>query len=214
MIKIAIAEDISRIAESVKQKLELAPEFKVSFIASNGQEMLNQLNKNHNIDVILMDINMPELNGIACTEQVKLRWPNIKIIMSTVFDDEQNLFDALMAGADGYLMKDEAPQKLHKAIYEVLEGGAPMSPLMARKSLRLITRGTTHVEKRSVDYDLTKREVEVLEHLGKGLSYDQIASNLFISHGTVRKHVENVYKKLQVHNKVEAVQKAQKDGLI
>ena len=111
MIRIAIAEDISRIADSLKQKIELSPEFKVQFIAPNGKEMIKSLQHNHNVDVVMMDINMPEMNGILTTETLNKRWPQIKVIMCTVFDDEQNLFDAIMAGACGYLMKDETPQK-------------------------------------------------------------------------------------------------------
>lgn len=214
MIRIAIAEDISRIADSLKQKIELSPEFSVQFMSPNGKELIKALQHNHNIDVVMMDINMPEMNGILTTEAIQKRWPNIKVVMCTVFNDDQNLFDAIMAGACGYLMKDEPPQKIHKSLYEAMEGGAPMSQNMARKSLRLIQNGVTHLEKKEVDYELTKREQEIIEHLAKGLSYEQIADNLFITHGTVRKHVENVYKKLQVHNKVEAIQKAKNDGII
>ena len=135
--------------------------------------------------------------------------------MSTVFDDEHYIFDAIMAGASGYLMKEEPPAKIHRSIYEALEGGAPMSPAIARKSLEIMRKGKPSEEKTpSEDYNLTNRETEMLEHLAKGLSYEQIADNLFISYGTVRKHIENVYKKLKVHNKVEAVQKAQGEGLI
>ena len=214
MIRIAIAEDISRIAASLKQKIELSPEFKIQFIAPNGKEMIKELQHFSNIDVILMDINMPVQNGILTTEAITNRWPQIKIIMCTVFDDEQNIFDAIMAGACGYLMKDETPQKFHKAIYEAIEGGGPMSQSIARKSLQIIKSGATHLQKKKVDYNLTTREHEVLEQLSKGLSYEQAAGNLFVTYGTIRKHVENIYKKLQVHNKVEAIQKAKQSGII
>ena len=102
--------------------------------------------------------------------------------------------------------KDEKPEEIHRAIYQVLDGGVPMSPLIARKSLNLIRTGRPS-EREKVDYGLTARETEILEHLSNGLSYDQIASNLFISKGTVRKHIENTYRKLQVNNKVEAIKK-------
>lgn len=157
---------------------------------------------------------MPEMNGIQATEIITNRWPNIKIIMCTVFDDEQNLFDAIMAGASGYLLKDEGPAKVHKAVYEALEGGAPMSSMIARKSLNLLRKGSPSEITIEKDYELTKREMEVLEQIAKGLSYDQISANLFISYGTARKHVENIYKKMRVHNKIEAIDKAKKSGLI
>lgn len=214
MITVAIAEDIPKLAEIMKQKLELAPEFKVQHIASNGKELIKGLFLNHNVDVVLMDINMPEMNGIEATEFITERWPGIKIIMSTVFDDEQNIFDAIMVGATGYLLKDEPPALIHKAIYEAIEGGAPMSPLIARKAMKLIRSGGPIKKELELEAQLTEREGEILEHLSKGLSYDQIAGNLFISYGTVRKHVENVYRKLKVHSKIEAIERARKGGII
>jgi len=206
MIRIAIAEDITRLGETLKNKIELLPDFEVSFIAANGRKLISELNKNHNIDVVFMDINMPEMNGIEATEAVCSRWPNIKVIVSSVYDDEENIFEAIIAGAMGYLLKDETPDVIHRSIYQVLDGGVPMSPLIARKSLKLIRLGKP-TEHHNVDYGLTARETEILEHLSNGLSYDQIASNLFISTGTVRKHIENTYRKLQVNNKVEAIKK-------
>lgn len=208
MIKIAIAEDLPQIADALKEKIELAPEFNVKFMEQNGKELINSLQKDHNIDVILMDINMPEMNGLEATEVISNRWPHIKIIMSTVFSDEHNLFDSIMAGATGYLMKDEPPAKLHKSIYEALEGGAPMSRDMAKKSLNLIRHQQPQKDKNlAEEYNLTSREIEILEHLSKGNSYEQIADNLYISYGTVRKHIENCYRKLRVHSKLEAINK-------
>jgi DNA-binding NarL/FixJ family response regulator len=209
VIRIAIAEDIPRLAETLKNKIELLEDFKVSFIAPNGRHLIQELNKNHNVDVIFMDINMPEMNGVEATEAVCKRWPHIKVVVSSVYDDEDHIFDSIMAGAMGYLLKDEKPEEVHRAIYQVLDGGVPMSPLIARKSLNLIRNGKPQ-QKQKIDYGLTAREVEILEHLSNGLSYAQVATNLFISKGTVRKHVENIYKKLQVNNKVEAIQKVSK----
>ena len=222
MIRIAIAEDISRIAQSLREKLELSDEFHVKLIANNGSELIRALGKDHNFDVILMDIQMPEMDGIEATEKVSVRWPHIKVVMSTVFDDENHIFDAILAGASGYLMKDEPPRKLHEAIHEVLDGGAPMSAGIARKALRMLRGAALEgpASSRPSDqtptesFGITPRETEILEHLSTGLSYDQIAGNLFISSGTVRKHIENIYRKLQVSNKVEAVQKATKNRLI
>lgn len=213
-IKIVIAEDISKIAEALKEKIELAVEFKVVDVVPNGEAMIKRLEKNHAVDVVLMDINMPEMDGVQATEIISNRWPNIKIIMCTVFDNEQNIFDAIMAGASGYLLKDETPAKVHKAIYEAIEGGAPMSSMIAKKALSLIKKGRPTEVVIEKDYELTKREMDVLEQIAKGLSYDQISENLFISYGTARKYVENIYKKMRVHNKIEAIEKAKKSGLI
>jgi len=208
MINIAIAEDLPQLADALKEKVELAAEFNVKIVASNGKVLMEALQKDHNIDVILMDINMPKMDGIEATEMIANRWPSIKIIMSTVFSDEHYLFNSIMAGASGYLMKDEPPAKIHKSIYEAIEGGAPMSKEIARKSLNLIKRGKPQKEKDlTQEYNLTQREIEILEHLSKGNSYEQIADNLYISYGTVRKHVENCYRKLRVHSKLEAINK-------
>jgi len=208
MIRIAIADDLPQLAGALKQKVELAAEFDVKNVVSNGKELIEALQKDHNIDVILMDINMPQMDGIEATGRISTRWPHIKIIMSTVFSDEHYLFNSIMAGASGYLMKDEPPAKIHKSIYEAIEGGAPMSKEIARKSLTLIKRGQPKKEKDlAEEYNLTQREIEILEHLSKGNSYEQIADNLYISYGTVRKHVENCYRKLRVHSKLEAINK-------
>ena len=215
MIQIAIVEDITRIAEALKAKILLSPDFKLKCIAPNGAEIIKLLERDHNVDVIIMDINMPEMNGIEATSLISQRWPQIKIIMSSVFDDEQNLFDAMLAGACGYLLKDEAPQKIHRSIFEALEGGMPMSAMIAKKALQLIRKSSPSQKvKDQVDYQLTDRETEVLEQLSKGLSYEQIADNLFISYGTVRKHVENIYRKLEVNNRTGALEKAQKGGIL
>lgn len=211
MIKIGIVEDIPQLANALKEKVELAPEMKVKHMAANGQEIIDLLQKDHNIDVLLMDIYMPILDGIAATEKITNRWPHIKIVMSTVFSDEHYLFNAIMVGATGYLLKDEPPAMIHKAIYEAIEGGAPMSKEMARKSLKLIRNNKKEIELNiAEEYNLTAREIEILEHLSRGNSYEQIADNLFISCGTVRKHVENCYRKLRVHNKLEAINKLNK----
>jgi DNA-binding NarL/FixJ family response regulator len=215
MIQIAIVEDITPIAEALKAKTLLSPDFKLKFIAPNGTEIIKFLERDHNVDVIIMDINMPEMNGIEATYLISQRWPQIKIVMSSVFDDEQNLFDAMMAGACGYLLKDETPKKLHRSIFEALEGGMPMSAMIAKKALQLIRKSSPSQNvKDQVDYQLTDRESEVLEQLSRGLTYDQIAENLFISYGTVRKHVENIYRKLGVNNRTGAIDTAQKGGIL
>ena len=212
MMKIGIVEDIRPLGVVLKEKVELAPEFKVVFIADNGQEAINKVNKMA-IDVLLMDINMPVLDGVEATKLITEKWPDVKIIMCTVFSDEQNLFNAIMAGAIGYLLKDETPSKIHRSIYEAMEGGVPMSAEMARKSLKLVKNTSPKTTKSlSEEYKLTSREIEVLECVSRGKSYGQVADKLYISYGTVRKHVENCYKKLRVHSKLEAFNKLNKEG--
>ena len=214
-IKIAIVDDNSFLITSVNEKLSFFEDLDFKFSALNGSDLLVKLESSHNIDLILMDIEMPVLNGIEATEIVKQKYPHIKIIMLTVFDNDENIFNAIKAGADGYLLKDVNAKDLHDGIVETLNGGAAMNPSIAMKTLKLL-RNPLNIENESdkEDIKLTPREVEVLEQLSKGLSYNLIAENLILSTGTVRKHIENIYKKLQVHNKLEAVQKAKRNNLI
>jgi len=214
-IKVAVVDDNSFLIRMVTDKLSFFEDLKVSFSAINGSDLLVKLEENHNIDLILMDIEMPVLNGIEATEIVKQKYPHIKIIMLTVFDNDENIFNAIKAGADGYLLKEVNAKDLYEGIKETLNGGAAMNPSIAMKTLKLL-RNPLDIEniQEQEDIKLTTREVEVLEHLSKGLSYNLIADNLILSTGTVRKHIENIYKKLQVHNKLEAVQKAKKNNLI
>ena len=177
--------------------------------------MLKKLEDYRNLDLILMDIEMPVLDGIETTQIVKQKYPQIKIIMLTAFDNDESIFKAIKAGADGYLLKEINPEELYKGIKETLNGGAAMNPSIALKTLKLlrnpidIQNPTDHEE-----ISLSKREIEVLEQLSKGLSYTAIAENLFLSPSTVRKHIENIYRKLQVHSKIEAVQKAKRHNII
>lgn len=185
------------------------------FSAINGSDLLTQLEDNSNLDLILMDIEMPVLNGIETTEIVKQKYPHIKIIMLTVFDNDENIFNAIKAGADGYLLKEINAKDLHDGIIETLNGGAAMNPSIALKTLKLLRNPITIQNKEDKeDIQLTAREIDVLEQLSKGLNYNKIAENLILSSGTVRKHIENIYRKLQVHNKLEAVQKAKRNKLI
>jgi len=215
MIKIAIVDDNSFLIKTVQEKLSFFEDFSLKFTAINGLDLIEKLEKNHTIDLILMDIEMPKMSGIEATCLVKQKYPQIKIIMLTVFDNDENIFNAIKAGADGYLLKEVNPKELHQGILETMNGGATMTPSIAMKTLKLF-RNPIVFESISdqEQYNLTPREIEVLEQLSKGLKYNAIAENLFLSAGTIRKHVENIYTKLQVHNKLEAIQKARNNKLI
>ncbi|WP_406684619.1 response regulator transcription factor [Seonamhaeicola sp. MEBiC1930] len=214
IIKVAIADDNSFLIKAVKEKLSFFDDIKVSFTSVDGSELLEKLQENHNIDLVLMDIEMPVKNGIETTEVVKQKYPHIKIIMLTVFDDDENIFNAIKAGADGYLLKEVNPKDLYEGIKDTLKGGAAMNPSIAMKTLKLLRNPIVFEDSDDENISLTNREIEVLEHLSKGLSYSAIADNLILSKGTIRKHIENIYRKLQVHNKLEAVHKAKKNNLI
>jgi len=215
MIKLAIVDDNPFLQKTVQDKLSFFEEIELKFKANDGVDLLQKLEKNHNLDLILMDIEMPKMNGIEATEAVKNRYPQIKIIMLTVFDNDENIFKSIKAGADGYLLKEINPDELHNAIVETLNGGAAMTPSIALKTLKLLREPVIFDDAIPCeDIVLTTREIEVLEQLSKGLKYNAIADNLFLSAGTIRKHVENIYTKLQVHNKLEAIQKAKTNKLI
>ncbi|MFC7356749.1 response regulator [Jejudonia soesokkakensis] len=214
-LKIAIVDDNSFLISAVKEKLSFFEDIAVKHTSLNGSELLTKLEDNHNLDLILMDIEMPVLNGIETTQMVKQKYPHIKIIMLTAFDNDEHIFNAIKAGADGYLLKEINPKDLYDGIQETLNGGAAMNPSIALKTLKLL-RNPIDIQnpKDQEEISLSKREVEVLEQLSKGLSYTVIADNLILSPSTVRKHIENIYKKLQVHSKIEAVQKAKNHNII
>lgn len=215
-IKLAIVDDNTFLARAIKEKLEDFEDLDIKYMVYNGGELLSKLEKNHNLDLVLMDIEMPVLDGIETVRIVKQKYPHIKVLMLTVFDNDESIFNAIQAGADGYLLKEIEGQKLYNAITETLGGGAAMSPSIAVKTLKLL-RYPEKQESLSVqedDVSLSSREKEVLEQLAEGLSYTVIANNLFLSPSTVRKHIENIYRKLEVHNKLEAVQKARRQSLI
>ncbi|MEP7267106.1 MAG: response regulator transcription factor [Saprospiraceae bacterium] len=156
-------------------------------------------------DVVLMDIDMPGMTGIEGVARLKKAYPHIEALMLTVFDDDERVFEAVCAGASGYLLKNVKPTRILEALKEVTEGGAPMSPLIARKVLQLFPGKPAE---RDADVDkLSPREIEVIKTLARGFSYKMVADELKISMDTVRTHVKRIYTKLRVHNVVEAVSK-------
>ena len=170
-IKIAIAEDNYFLGKAIEEKLSFFDDIKHKFTSKNGAELIGSLEENHNLDVILMDVQMPVMDGIKTTEIVKKKYPHIKVIMLTVLDDDDYIFKAIKAGANGYLLKEIEAEKLYKSILEVLAGGAPMSPSIALKTLNLLRNpiSTESKETKTEEIKLSKRETEILEHLSKGL---------------------------------------------
>lgn len=208
-IHIAIAEDNVFALEALKRKLVHYRDVQIKLIAPHGKYLVEHI-ADSPIDIVLMDIEMPLMDGIQATEVIKRAHPQIKVVVLTTFDDDDRIFAAIRSGASGYLLKEADAETIFRAIQEVLDGGAPMSPAIALKVLRMVRTQVPPVvtpTTDTVDFRLTKRELEILEQLKNGLTYQQIAANLFISFGTVRKHIDNIYQKLHVSNKVEALQK-------
>ena len=215
MVKILIVEDNFFLKKALEEKLSNFSDIAIKDTAQNGEEAIAILEKNHVVDLILMDIEMPIMNGIKATEIIKSNYPQIKIIMITVCDNDDNVFNAIKAGADGYLLKETKAEKIYEAIRETLAGGAVMSPSIALKTLQLLKNPRVFDFSEATEMvELTTREIEVLEQLSKGLKNKEIAENLFLSFFTVKKHIENIYRKLQAHNRIEMLQKAKQNKLI
>ncbi len=166
-------------------------------------------------DVILMDIDIPGIDGIQAVTEIHSLFPEIKILMQTVFDDSDKIFRSLCAGAHGYLLKNTPPLKMIEAVQEVYQGGAPMTPVIANKVLKLLTsREAFETDEEVHDYQLSLREKEVLKLLVQGKSYKMIAADLFITYDTVRAHIKKIYEKLHVGSMTEAVSKAIKHRIV
>lgn len=214
-INIGVVDDNVFLMKAAQDKLSFFDDIQIKFTAADGLIACEKVKSETNVQLILMDIEMPNMNGIEATEAIKNLNPQIKIIMLTVLDNDESVFKAIQAGADGYFLKEVDPQTLYDGIMETLNGGAAMTPSIALKTLKLLRNPIVLEKEASLDeVQLTTREVEVLEQLSKGLNYNLIAENLVLSPFTIRKHIENIYRKLQVHSKIEAIQQAKKRNII
>ncbi len=202
-INVSIVEDDNGIRESLEILINGSEGFKCLNTYKNAESALINIPK-EKPDVILMDINLPGATGIECVRKLKELFPELNIIMLTVYDDSSNIFNALAAGANGYLLKRTPPMKLLEAIKEVNEGGSPMSSQIARMVVDSFRKMGESKEEQN---NLTKREDEILSQLAKGYKYREIGEKLFISTETVRSHLRNIYEKLQVRSRTEAVVK-------
>ena len=218
MIRLAITDDSRPVRENLKRTLGHFPDLDIVWTAADGDEAVKKIASLRPLpEVVLMDIEMRRMDGVEATRQIHAMAPQIRIIMLTIFEEEDHIFHAIRAGAAGYLLKDERPARLHQAILDAHEARMPMSPLVAAKALEVLRNTTTTVDRSSPadrsspeDYQLTAREVEILAPLAKGKTYSEIATSLFISPNTVRRHIENIYRKLAVNSKVEASNLANK----
>ncbi|SPE59769.1 Two component transcriptional regulator, LuxR family [Verrucomicrobia bacterium] len=204
-IQVAIVEDDEEIRANLAHRIGGSSLFRLIRSYADAESALADLpQRQPEVDVVLMDINLPGLDGVECVRQLKAKMPGVQFIMLTVYEDSNRLFRSLMAGANGYLLKRAAPDKLLAAIQEAHEGGAPMTPEIARRVVQHF-RGSR--EPAAGLPQLTGRETEVLEQLAKGFRYKEIVENLHISMGTLNSYISSIYEKLHVHSRTEAVVK-------
>lgn len=213
MIKLAIVDDDVRIAKLLKNELLDFPEVESVMVSNSGLAFVKELEAmvpSKRPEVVIMDISMqlPD-EGIHATRQIKIRYPDIEVIMFTISDDDDRIFEAFQAGALGYLLKSERPNFIMRTILDVKNGGSQMSPAIARKTIRLLAPQQSMISKGSSDNAdlLTTRELEILEKVSHGKTYDQIGDELNISSHTVKKHMVHIFGKLNVNNKIEALKR-------
>jgi DNA-binding NarL/FixJ family response regulator len=207
-LRIAIFDDNKNIRESISLLLATVPQFEVVGSFCHVLDCIDDV-KDSKPDIVLMDIEMPGMTGIEAVSKIKKEFPHIQVLMQTVFEDDDRVFDSICAGASGYILKNFLNTKLVDSINELQYGGSPMSPSIARKVLNKMQSVSTIIKpEEAPDYHLTAREKEVLSCLVNGLSYKMIAADLTISYETVRSHVKKIYEKLHVASLTEVVAKA------
>ena len=203
--KVVIVEDNVSLSMGFKEVINASEDFIVEDVYNNAEEAIKYF-KDDAPDIVLMDIELPSMNGIEATKILKTLNPNLLTLVITVYEDSEHVFDALCAGATGYLTKNASSKQIVNALYELLSGGAPMSIKIARMVVDSFKKATKSV--------LSERETEVLNLLSSGKSFRSIGESLFISRNTIKFHIKNIYEKLQVNSKAEAIKKANDQKLI
>src|SRR4026208_100638 len=210
-IKVVIFEDNGSPRKSLFQLIDGSDGFKCVGAFEDYLDLLKNIEETKP-DVVLMDIEMPGINGIEGVRMLREKYPDLKILMQTIFEDNEKIFNSILAGASGYILKNTSPTRFLDFIKETHEGGAPMSPSVATKVMKMIVDQSPNAK--ANNFNLTEREKEILSCLVKGMSYKLIADACFISIDTVRGHIRNIYEKLHVHSKGEAVATAIKSKIV
>jgi DNA-binding NarL/FixJ family response regulator len=213
LIRVAVFEDNKHLLETLRILLDSTPGYTCTGAYPNCKDMLPLLQA-HPCDIVLMDIEMPGMNGIEATKLIKEIFPGIQVLIQTVFSEDEYIFNAICAGASGYIMKSTTPAGYLQAIADINAGGSPMTAGIARRVLELFRNNTPAPITPAKDYKLTPQEKKILQLLVDGKSYKMIATELFVAVDTVKSHVSNIYAKLQVHSGTEAVSKAIRDKIV
>ncbi len=212
MTRVAIFEDNKHLRETIQFLLNNTPGYQCTGAYPDCSHVIEDVSASE-CNVILMDIEMPGMNGIEATKLVKENFPHIPILIQTVFFEDEYIFNAICAGASGYILKSTTPQGYMEAIADVQSGGSPMTPGIAKRVLELFRTNLAPAAP-SKDYNLTQQEKKVLQLLVEGKSYKLIAAELFVAHDTIKTHVKNIYAKLHVHSGTEAVSLALRDKIV
>lgn len=222
MIRVAIADDKASNRNILKDKLSRNPYFKIVCEATDGEDFLEQMkhfSEESLPHIVLMDLEMPHVDGVAAIGTASSLYPSVKFVVLTIFDDDDNIFRAIKAGACGYLLKEESGPVIAEMLMNLWEGGAgPISPSIAYKILQMVQGELPVIKARPATgenvFQLSEREIEILQLLSQGLEYKEIGVRLFISPNTVKKHAINIYAKLHVNSKAQALRIAYTRGLI
>lgn len=213
MIKVLICDDQIIVTEGLSKILSSNSEIEVTAVAHDGQEALDLIAKAQP-DLVLMDLKMPIMNGITATRKIKEKIAEIKVLILTTYDDDEWLFDALRAGADGYLLKDTPPAELLKAIQGTVAGKAYIDPTVTQKVIEQVSDPRSIHTTKKTTYNLSTREQEILTLISQGLSNSDIADRLYLSEGTIRNYTSNLFQKLGVSDRTQAAVVAIKHGLV
>ena len=212
LIKLVIVEDVKEVREGLKYLLSLDKDITVVQTYKDAEGLLKDLSIMTTPDVILMDIGLPRMSGIKATRLIKEKYPEVNVLILTIFEEEEKILSAVKAGATGYILKNMEPGELVGQIKSLHKGGSPISPNVARKILQEFQKESSRASE--TDYHLTPREKEILKDIAEGYTYTQIADNRFIASSTVKKHILHIYQKLDVTSKVEFVKKVINEKLI
>ena len=210
-IRVTIFEDNTLLRDGLFSLIDASEGFLCAGAFSNCKRVLANIEETKP-DVILMDIEMPGISGIEAVRMIKEKLPQVKILMETIFEDDDKIFQSVCNGAEGYILKNTPPNEILEAIKEIYEGGAPMTPVIALKVMHMFKENLS-AESKNV-FNLTAREKEILKCLVEGMSYKMVADKCFISIETVRGHIKSIYEKLHVHSKSEAVVKAVRGKIV
>ena len=213
VIRVAVFEDNLKFNRALSKLVKSAPELELAGSFTSGMDALRHITQS-NPDVVLMDIDMPGVNGIEAVKTIRKHFPKLRILMQTVFEDDNKVFESLVAGASGYILKTMPADKMVEAICDVHDGGAPMSPSIASRVLHLFQNYVRIPDHVTGEYNLSPRETDVLRCMVDGKPYKVICEELNITYSTVRSHVQKIYEKLHVSSNTEAVSKALKQKLV